>query len=437
MSDIIYYDNEVVGMEVVMNEVESEVSPEGYIFVRNGEKEIDGHVENVSKPEINRYVEEKKSEISDFAVDKTAEAESNIDDYLNDTVLPALNQHTENKKQELSSLAAELTGTFEANAAEKQAAVDTSAEAAAASAAAAKISEDNAKASADSAAATVSGFDAHAAEKQSAYDENAAEKCEAYNANADARVLEFNNNFETKTSVFNGNYDDKLAAFNANAMGKTADFDANAVVQTNSANASIDTHKAEVTADFDANAVEKQSAVDASAAAAKVSEDNAKASEVVCQGILERLGTVIKIKGRVNSVPELPAEGNLEGDAYLVGEEGSENFAEYFWFSDHWEFLGTTGSKLSWGNITGEISSQADITAALNLKANQAEVSSSLNLKANLDSPAFSGTPTVPVPGLNDNSQRPITSSWFCQKIQVVDALPSSPSADIFYFSKS
>ena len=58
-------------------------------------------------------------------------------------------------------------------------------------------------------------------------------------------------------------------------------------------------------------------------------------------------------------------------------------------------------------------------------------------LKANLDSPAFSGTPTVPVPGLNDNSQRPITSSWFCQKIQVVDALPSSPSADIFYFSKS
>ena len=296
----------------------------------------------------------------------------------------------------------------------------------------------------------MTGFDVHAAEKQSAYDDNATEKCEAYNANADARVLEFNNNFETKTSVFNSNYDDKLAVFNANAMEKTADFDANAVAQTNSANAAIDTHKAEVTEDFDANAAEKQSAVDASAAAAKVSEDNAKASEVVCQGILERLGTVIKIKGRVNSVPELPAEGNLEGDAYLVGEEGSENFAEYFWFSDHWEFLGTTGSKLSWGNITGEISSQADITAALNLKANQAEVddelalkanqaevSSSLNLKANLDSPAFSGTPTVPVPGLNDNSQRPITSSWFCQKIQVVDALPSSPSADIFYFSKS
>ena len=69
MSDIIFYDNEVVGLEVVMNEVESEVSPEGYIFVRNGEKEIDGHVENVSKPEINSYVKEKESEFYDFVAD--------------------------------------------------------------------------------------------------------------------------------------------------------------------------------------------------------------------------------------------------------------------------------------------------------------------------------------------------------------------------------
>ena len=154
-----------------------------------------------------------------------------------------------------------MTEAFDTNAAEKQASVDASAKAAAVSAAAAKVSEDNAKASADSAAATVSGFDAHAAEKQSAYDDNAAEKLaaynandaekyEAYNVNADARMLEFNNNSETKTSAFNSNYDDKLAAFNTNAAEKT------------------DT--------FNANAAEKQEAVDASALGAANSAEEAR-----------------------------------------------------------------------------------------------------------------------------------------------------------------
>ena len=261
MSDIIYYDNEVFGLEVVINETDSEVNPEGFIFVRNGEDEIKGYVENIIKPDLDNFTQEKKDEIAAKADDEVLIAQKEIDDYVDDTAKPDIEAYTSEKKQELTALSDELTEAFDTNAAEKQASVDASAKAAAVSAAAAKVSEDNAKASADSAAATVSGFDAHAAEKQSAYDDNAAEKLaaynandaekyEAYNVNADARMLEFNNNSETKTSAFNSNYDDKLAAFNTNAAEKT------------------DT--------FNANAAEKQEAVDASALGAANSAEEAR-----------------------------------------------------------------------------------------------------------------------------------------------------------------
>ena len=36
MSDIIYVENELNGMEVLINDIEQEVTPEGLIFVRNG-----------------------------------------------------------------------------------------------------------------------------------------------------------------------------------------------------------------------------------------------------------------------------------------------------------------------------------------------------------------------------------------------------------------
>ena len=41
MSDVIYVENDN-GLNVSINEMETEINPEGYIFVRNGEKEIEG-----------------------------------------------------------------------------------------------------------------------------------------------------------------------------------------------------------------------------------------------------------------------------------------------------------------------------------------------------------------------------------------------------------
>lgn len=105
-----------------------------------------------------------------------------------------------------------------------------------------------------------------------------------------------------------------------------------------------------------------------SATNAKISETNAKTSEVRCEEILSRLGTVIKIKGRVDSVGDLPLGDNLDGDAYLVGVEGLDSYPEYYWYQDHWEFLGTTGTSLTWGLISGDISNQTDLQTALNNK---------------------------------------------------------------------
>lgn len=105
-----------------------------------------------------------------------------------------------------------------------------------------------------------------------------------------------------------------------------------------------------------------------SATNAKTSETNAKTSETRCEEILSRLGTAIKIKGRVNGLDDLPLSGNLDGDAYLIGEEGLDNYPEYYWYKDHWEFLGTSGISLSWGLISGDITAQTDLKNALDAK---------------------------------------------------------------------
>ena len=101
---------------------------------------------------------------------------------------------------------------------------------------------------------------------------------------------------------------------------------------------------------------------------AKTSETNAKSSEIRCEEILSRLGTAIKIKGRVNSLGDLPLSGNLDGDTYLVGSEGLDSYPEYYWYQDHWEFLGTSGTTLSWGLITGDITAQTDLQTVLDSK---------------------------------------------------------------------
>lgn len=381
----------------------------------------------------------------------------------------------ENSKDDFNTL---LTNTkAQADIArEKAAAASSSAQAAAQSATAAA-------GSASQAAATAAAFDAHAAEQTSAFDTNASQKTDNYNQNAVNQTAAFDANASEKTNTFNSNAAAQIEAFNLNAVNKTNAFDSHVTEKQNAFDAhtadkttAFDNNAAAKTEIFNNNAAEKQTSVGASAAAAAgsasaalASENNAKASEVVCQGILERLGTVIKIKGRVDNIENLPTSGNLDGDAYLVGSSGLEEYPEYYWFDDHWEFLGTTGTKLAWGNITGEITAQSDLqnvltgqAAALSSHAEDksnphavtkaqvglgncdntsdvnkpvsAATQNALNLKANLDSPAFTGAPTVPTPAVSDSSTKPVNSQWFNQKMVVVETLPSNPDANIFYF---
>jgi len=62
-----------------------------------------------------------------------------------------------------------------------------------------------------------------------------------------------------------------------------------------------------------------------------------------------------------------------------------------------------------WGSITGTLSNQADLQAAL-------------NLKANILSPAFAGAPTAPTPPVDNNSTRIATTAWYFG--QAFDANP-------------
>lgn len=121
-------------------------------------------------------------------------------------------------------------------------------------------------------------------------------------------------------------------------------------------------------ASFAAAAEEKAQSSASSLSSAQQSEAAAAASEARCEEIFERLGTVIKIKGRVDTPEDLPTEGNLDGDAYLVGVAGLTAYPEYYWFSDHWEFLGTSADKIEWGTLQGILANQTDLQNVLDGK---------------------------------------------------------------------
>lgn len=88
----------------------------------------------------------------------------------------------------------------------------------------------------------------------------------------------------------------------------------------------------------------------------------------LAQDIYDRIGTVIKIIGRVNTVADLPATGNTNGDCYLVGLQGATDFDEYYWLNDHWEFLGTTAVTLDFASIEGNPTDNTALANALNAK---------------------------------------------------------------------
>ena len=119
---------------------------------------------------------------------------------------------------------------------------------------AAAASKEAAAQSAQSAANTVNGFDAHAAEKQQDFDDNAESKTNTYNSNASTLLQQYTDNAAQKLSAYNSNDATKTQAFNDNYTAKLNAFNSNATTKTN---------------DFNSNASEKQAQVDASAETAR------------------------------------------------------------------------------------------------------------------------------------------------------------------------
>lgn len=70
--------------------------------------------------------------------------------------------------------------------------------------------------------------------------------------------------------------------------------------------------------------------------------------------------SMLDIKGRVDSVEDLPTTGNKKGDVYAVGPEDQLNKPEYYWDGDSWEYLGQLVDlsgylPLTGGTMTGAI----------------------------------------------------------------------------------
>ena len=73
---------------------------------------------------------------------------------------------------------------------------------------------------------------------------------------------------------------------------------------------------------------------------------------------ISQLGNVFTLKGRVDSVENLPSENVKSGDIYLVGTEGASDFSEYYWTGTAWDYMGkTTSTDLSGYYTKSEVDS--------------------------------------------------------------------------------
>lgn len=62
----------------------------------------------------------------------------------------------------------------------------------------------------------------------------------------------------------------------------------------------------------------------------------------ISTAINEAIVGIFTIKGRVNTVNDLPTSDNKQGDVYLVGLSDAKEFAEYYWTGTFWDYMGTT-----------------------------------------------------------------------------------------------
>ena len=134
MSDIIYVENELNGMEVLINDIVQDVTPEGFIYVRDGEDELKSYVTNIMKPEIKTYVEEQKSSaFADISL-KTTAAKQEIASVVATVHKPDIEAFASDKKAEIEALCGEKEDTLSGVAQEQITTMDGLVSAAAASA---------------------------------------------------------------------------------------------------------------------------------------------------------------------------------------------------------------------------------------------------------------------------------------------------------------
>lgn len=69
---------------------------------------------------------------------------------------------------------------------------------------------------------------------------------------------------------------------------------------------------------------------------------SAQTDSAIASAISAALSSVYSLKGRVDTVNDLPASGNKTGDVYMVGTVESLQKDEYYWTGTAWEFFGRT-----------------------------------------------------------------------------------------------
>ena len=100
MSDVIYVENDN-GLNVSINEMETEINPEGYIFVRNGEKEIDSYVQNILKPDLDVYAQNKQNDIENTLNTQVDDAVVQLNNFTNSECQTYISQTCQDKKNEI------------------------------------------------------------------------------------------------------------------------------------------------------------------------------------------------------------------------------------------------------------------------------------------------------------------------------------------------
>ena len=111
MSDVIYVENDN-GLNVSINEMETEISPEGYIFVRNGEKEIEAYVQDIVKPDLALYSQNKQNDIENTLNSQVDAARVQLNNFTNSECQTYISQTCQDKKNEIAQFAEQSQNAY-------------------------------------------------------------------------------------------------------------------------------------------------------------------------------------------------------------------------------------------------------------------------------------------------------------------------------------